>query len=262
MSEYTRNELEWLKANSPYSLDQKDIKGICKAQYSSNENRLFVCKYIRDFLKAPFNSERIELGNAGFIAEFWELCNYREGVSFLISQRNIVEQQLENKAIHYRLKDADKRALKVIKNAIDSLNTLPAKNIPDIEKQAYHEYDVFLSYSSLNESEAMELIDQLKNQDISFFFAKKSLSGGDDFSNVIKDSLINSREIWILITPDSLNSEWVITEWGAAWALNKRIVPILLRCSPSQLPERLKRLHSVDYHRTDKLILEFKERCV
>jgi hypothetical protein len=51
-----------------------------------------------------------------------------------------------------------------------------------------------------------------------------------------------------------MESEWVTTEWGAAWALEKKIIPILLRCEVSRLPDRLKRIHSVDFHRYNDLI--------
>jgi hypothetical protein len=40
----------------------------------------------------------------------------------------------------------------------------------------------------------------------------------------------------------------VISEWGAAWALQKRLVPILLGCVAEQLPERLRKLQGVQFH--------------
>jgi hypothetical protein len=46
----------------------------------------------------------------------------------------------------------------------------------------------------------------------------------------------------------------VLTEWGAAWVLQKNIIPILHRCSPAELPERLKKLQSIDFYEHPRLV--------
>ncbi len=109
-------------------------------------------------------------------------------------------------------------------------------------------YDVFLSYSGLDEQDAHRLFEQMETDGFKVYFAKKSLQAGDSFSEEIRQALIRSSELWVLITPNSLTSEWVTTKWGAGWALEKRIVPILLRCEKQQLPDRLRALQCIDYH--------------
>jgi hypothetical protein len=84
--------------------------------------------------------------------------------------------------------------------------------------------------------------------------ASKILSPGDDFAEEIRNALEGSREVWLLMSPKSINSEWVISEWGAAWVLQRRIVPILHRCAPESLPDRLKKLHYIDMHRHMELV--------
>ena len=83
--------------------------------------------------------------------------------------------------------------------------------------------------------------------------AEKSIQPGHDFAEEIRRSLKGSREVWLLVSPASLNSEWVTTEWGAAWALEKKIIPILFRCDIDALPARLKGLQCIDFHRYDEL---------
>jgi hypothetical protein len=133
----------------------------------------------------------------------------------------------------------------------DSIETLLAER---------SRYDVFLSYSALNEGEAIELCKQLEKEGINVYFSKKVLAGGDNFSEEIRQALVRSTELWVLITPESLRSEWVTTEWGAGWALGKRVVPILLRCDVSQLPDRLRQLQCIDYHDFDVLIKQLVDR--
>ncbi len=113
-------------------------------------------------------------------------------------------------------------------------------------RAAKYSYDVFLSYSARDRAIALPIRDKLHSAGARVFMAPKSLEPGDDFAAEIRQALHGSAEVWVIMSPNSLNSEWVTTEWGAAWVLDKRTVPILHRCDIPQLPERLKRLHCVD----------------
>ena len=115
-------------------------------------------------------------------------------------------------------------------------------------------YDVFLSYARTDSSEAENLHNKIETAGRKVFMAPKVLKPGDDFAEEIRMALIGSRELWLLVSPSSSSSEWVISEWGAAWALGKRIIPILHRCPPESLPQRLQKLQCIDLHRIDELI--------
>lgn len=119
---------------------------------------------------------------------------------------------------------------------------------------AAFEFDVFISYSDKDRQEAGAIYDALHGAGRRAFMASKSLRGGDDFAESIRKALLASRELWLLVTPHSAKSDWVLSEWGAAWVLGRRIVPILLRYAPEQLPERLQKLHTVDFHALDTLV--------
>jgi hydroxymethylpyrimidine pyrophosphatase-like HAD family hydrolase len=120
--------------------------------------------------------------------------------------------------------------------------------------------DIFISYSTLDQEHAQEIASKLKEQNISCFLAPKEIHGGEPFKERIREALLTAQEIFVLITPNSLKSEWVITEWGAAWALGKHIVPILLRCAPESLPNRLADLQARDFYQIDQVIHEYKTR--
>lgn len=123
-----------------------------------------------------------------------------------------------------------------------------------------HQFDVFISYSEVDQNLAKGISDKVSTAGIRAFFAQRDLHGGDLFTEGIRQALRNSFELWVLMTPNSLKSQWVTTEWGAGWVLGKRVVPILLRCSADELPERLRAAHLVDYHAVDKLIIELQHR--
>lgn len=111
------------------------------------------------------------------------------------------------------------------------------------------QHDVFLSYSAHDKDEAREIYNALTKVGKKCFLAEKNLQPGDRFDDEIRDSIVASKEAWILVSPSSISSAWVQREASAAWVLKKRIVPIMLRCGPSDLPEFLAVAHAIDFHK-------------
>jgi hypothetical protein len=122
------------------------------------------------------------------------------------------------------------------------------------KKEAVYPNDVFVSYSSQDQKQADNIYDAIIKAGGKVFLSGKSLNPGDDFAEKIRNQLINSRELWLLVTPNSLKSEWVLTEWGAAWLTKKKIIPIIYRCKPEDLPDRLKRIQCTDFSDYPELV--------
>jgi hypothetical protein len=121
-------------------------------------------------------------------------------------------------------------------------------------------YDVFLSYSSADTEKANDIRKALEESDLNCFMADKEIKGGDEWSDKIRKALRVSHEVCLLFSPNSVKSEWVLTEWGAAWVLEKRIVPVLLRVDVKDLPERLKALQVFDFSDISRYVNEVSSR--
>ena len=106
----------------------------------------------------------------------------------------------------------------------------------------------------MDRQEAITLCNAILEAGGKAFVAEKDIRPGDDFADKIRIALCNSRELWLLVSPQSIKSDWVISEWGAAWALEKKIIPILHRCAHDSLPDRLRRLQCIDYYKYPELI--------
>jgi uncharacterized protein YciU (UPF0263 family) len=115
-------------------------------------------------------------------------------------------------------------------------------------------YDVFLSYAGADQAEADLIHGLIRKAERKVFMAPKIVNPGEDFAEEIRSALEGSTELWLLVSPSSAKSEWVISEWGAAWVLRKRIVPILHRCGPEALPDRLRKLQCIDLHQCEELV--------
>lgn len=125
-----------------------------------------------------------------------------------------------------------------------------------VAKKSEKDRDVFISYSSANGGLAKTIEQAIVNAGGTAFLSVKDIYAGEDFAEIIRENLIKARQLWIILSPQSINSEWVLTEWGAAWGLGKPIIPILYRIDINDLPARLQRLQCIDFHDYPKLIAE------
>ena len=110
-----------------------------------------------------------------------------------------------------------------------------------------YQFDLFLSFSSQNRDQARAIVQAAETVELTIFQDEKNIPPGAIWAEEIRQALMNSREMALLASPTSLVSEWVQTEWGAAWVLQRTITPILLMVAPDQLPERLRQRQAVIY---------------
>ena len=113
-------------------------------------------------------------------------------------------------------------------------------------------YDIFLSHSSIDSVKARIIYNKATALNLRVYFSPVDLEPGQRFSEELRQALVASAEVWLLASEASLASVWVHTEWGAAWVLQKKIVPILYRIGPSKLPDRLQELQVVDLDSIDE----------
>ncbi|WP_321476173.1 TIR domain-containing protein [uncultured Paludibaculum sp.] len=121
-------------------------------------------------------------------------------------------------------------------------------------------YDVFLSYGSRNRAQAQVIKDCGDRMGVRIFLDERELEGGDLWEEEIRSALEGSRELALLATKESLKSEWVTTEWGAAWVLRRRITPLLYRCDVDDLPRRMQRLQAMDWSNYEVYLTRVLER--
>ncbi len=86
---------------------------------------------------------------------------------------------------------------------------------------------VFVSYASEDRWFATLLLDRLaKHQGVSVF-ATQNLSAAGDWRTRLKQELVEASAFVVLLSPRSVESSWVLSELGAAWALGTPIVAVL-----------------------------------
>jgi len=81
---------------------------------------------------------------------------------------------------------------------------------------------VFLTYSRKDEEYGRKLRKILSmNPNIRRIFTPEMLSAGDEWLSKLKDEISQCDVFMLLLSANTINSEWVMSELGAAWGLNK-----------------------------------------
>ena len=129
---------------------------------------------------------------------------------------------------------------------------------------------VFLSYEQSDRPYADRLRHLLSQaQGIGHrIFTTDSLSAGEDWSNKLREEIAGSDVFLVLLSPSSARSKWVLQELGAAWALNKPIIPVLTHPELSVKPPvelsdaRIVSLESLESPETVRELLEPYEQRI
>ena len=102
-------------------------------------------------------------------------------------------------------------------------------------------FDVFISYAVGDAAIADELRGDLEGKGLRCFVAEKDIQVATEWQESIREALVGSTRILVLLTPRSINRPWVLTEIGAAWALGKPLIPALSHVGPNDLGDPIRR---------------------
>ena len=118
-------------------------------------------------------------------------------------------------------------------------------------------FDIFISYKSENISWVNRLKQSLQNRGVKVWLDKDQIRPGDLFAEALENGIQMSRSMGLVITPESLTSNWVREEYYRALSLvnedNLHLIPILLE--KAELPGFLKGRQYIDF--TDENAYEY-----
>ena len=125
--------------------------------------------------------------------------------------------------------------------------------------------NVFISYAHSDADQARLLVNALRTTKVTGWMDSADIAGGEAISSAVRDALKRSAAVIVLLSPRALHSEWVQFEIGAAEALNKRIIPVIVSGDQieEQLPEILRNRVWIDArHRSDDDVVRDVVRAV
>lgn len=120
---------------------------------------------------------------------------------------------------------------------------------------------VFISHSSRDAWIASIMAEKVSALGAEAWLDVKDLEGGDVITQKILDGLDACQEAVVLVSPNSVGSQWVVFEIGAVWGQHKRITPILNNVSFEAIAP-LKEVKAVDLNDFDRFLAELGKRVL
>ena len=102
-------------------------------------------------------------------------------------------------------------------------------------------HPVFISYARGDMESARELVRSLDAAGVKSWLDVAEIQPGERWASRIQEELREARVMVVMLTPDSLKSQWTFFEVGAAVADGKTIIPVLSKdVEPKDVPPILR----------------------
>lgn len=121
-------------------------------------------------------------------------------------------------------------------------------------------YTVFISHSSKEKWIAGQISKEIIALGAKTWLDLKDLHGGDEIRHSIERGISASNEAVMLLSANSISSQWVGYEAGFAAAQGKRITPILNNLAPDKNLAPLQGIKALDLNDFDKFLVELAKR--
>jgi hypothetical protein len=143
-----------------------------------------------------------------------------------------------------------------------------AKKKPSAQKgkgnAADKPYQVFVSHATADKWLAVTVCEKIEATGATSFRDDRDIEGGDDIPEQIRKQIKQSREIIVLLTPESVGRQWVTLEVGAAWAVSTktRIVVLMCHVSVDPIPGLIKSKKAIPLNEFGNYLSELRNRVL
>jgi TIR domain len=93
------------------------------------------------------------------------------------------------------------------------------------------------------------------------FLDERDIQIGDSIPESIRTSIRECTEFLVLLTKNSINRPWVLIEISAAWGHGKRIIAVVDKVAPEEMPEIIIPYKAVDLNDLDEYIQQVIARA-
>jgi hypothetical protein len=123
-------------------------------------------------------------------------------------------------------------------------------------------YQVFVSHATADKWLAKTICEKIEVAGATFFRDDRDIHGGDDIPDEIRRQIKQSREVIVILTPESVGRQWVTLEVGAAWGWSKkvRIIVLMNHVSVDPIPDMLKNKKAIPLNDFDQYLVELRHR--
>ncbi|TMQ32061.1 MAG: toll/interleukin-1 receptor domain-containing protein [Planctomycetota bacterium] len=130
------------------------------------------------------------------------------------------------------------------------------------KRLAKRKYQVFVSHATADKWLATTFCEKIEATGATTFRDDRDINGGDDIPEEIRTQIKRSRELVVLLTPESVDRPWVLLEVGAAWCWRRdyRVVPILCHVTVDGIPDIIKGKKGFHLNEFEQYLRELTKR--
>ena len=123
-------------------------------------------------------------------------------------------------------------------------------------------YSVFVSHATADKWLAKTLCEKIEATGAASFRDDRDIDGGDDIPDRIRQEIIRSNEMFVLMTPESVDRPWVLLEVGAAWGRRRRfpIVAVLCHVQVNTIPDIIASKKAIPINDLEAYFKDLKKR--
>ena len=123
-------------------------------------------------------------------------------------------------------------------------------------------YQVFVSHATADKWLATTICEKIESVGAKAFRDDRDIAGGDAIPEQIRTQIQVSREMVVLLTPESFDRPWVLLEVGAAWGRRRkyRIVPVLCHVAVDAIPDIIEEKKAFHLNEFDQYLKELEKR--
>lgn len=124
------------------------------------------------------------------------------------------------------------------------------------------DYQVFVSHATADKWLAKQLCERIEQAGAVTFRDDRDIQGGEDIPEEIRLQIKQSREMVVLLTPDSIDRAWVKFEVGAfwGWSKNARIILVMCHVSTDPIPDMIKNKKAISLNEFETYVNELTQR--
>lgn len=119
-------------------------------------------------------------------------------------------------------------------------------------------YLVFISHSTNDRWIAKQMAalieERCQTYGVKTFLDEKDMAIGESIRESIRKNIQECDEFLVLLSRYSIDRPWVLIEIGAAWVLGKRIITIIDKVTPEEMPDIITPYKAIDLNDFDKYL--------
>lgn len=118
---------------------------------------------------------------------------------------------------------------------------------------------IFISHGTKDNELVRDIARRLRQAGFEPDVVSGEVAVGGNLKSAVRQGIRDADTVLLLLTPESLASDWTMTELGFAEGFDRRVIPVTVGVAKRDLPAPLRTYKTVPFDRLDQAISQLSE---